>query len=87
MLLDWLRPRHRSIRGWPAVSTAGAILKREGLVQARWKRSPQMHPGVVDPYTEIPNDLWTADFKGQFRTQTRCTAIRSPSRTCTRDSS
>lgn len=69
MLLDWLRPRHREIRGWPAVSTAGAILKREGLVQARRKRSPRTHPGVVDPFTEVPNDLWTADFKGQFRTQ------------------
>jgi len=69
MLLNWLRPRHREIRLWPAVSTAGAILKREGLVQPRRKRSPRTHPGVVDPITAVPNDLWTADFKGQFRTQ------------------
>lgn len=26
---------------------------------------------VVDPITAVPNDLWTADFKGQFRTQDR----------------
>lgn len=69
MLLNWLRPRHRAIREWPAVSTAGAILKREGLVQPRRRRSPRTHPGVVDPITAVPNDLWTADFKGQFRTQ------------------
>ena len=69
MLLNWLRPRHREILQWPAVSTAGAILKREGLVPPRRKRSPRTHPGVVDPITDVPNDLWTADFKGQFRTQ------------------
>ena len=45
MLLNWLRPRHREIRQWPAVSTAGAILKREGLVQPRRNRSPRTHPG------------------------------------------
>ena len=27
-----------------------------------------MHPGVVRPVADAPNDLWTADFKGQFRT-------------------
>jgi len=69
MLLHWLKPRHREIRHWPAVSTAGGILKREGLVQAKRKRSPRTHPGVVDPITDVPNDLWTADVKGQFRTQ------------------
>jgi putative transposase len=71
LLLEWLRRRHRDIRAWPAVSTAGAILKREGLVKPRRKRSPRTHPGVVDPITAVPNDLWTADFKGQFRTQDR----------------
>lgn len=69
MLLNWLKPRYRKIRHWPAASTAGGILKREGLVQAKWKRSPRTHPGVVDPITDVPNDLWTADFTGQFRTQ------------------
>ena len=69
MLLHWLKPRHREIRHWPAVSTAGGILKREGLVQAKRKRSPRTHPGVVDPITDVPNDLWTADFKGQFQKQ------------------
>ena len=71
LLLDWLRPRHPGIRHWPAASTAGALLKREGLVLPRRRRRPTTHPGVVDPITAVPNDLWTADFKGQFRTQDR----------------
>lgn len=71
LLLDWLRPRHPRIHTWPAASTAGALLKREGLVPPRRRRRPTTHPGVVDPVTAVPNDLWTADFKGQFRTQDR----------------
>ena len=71
LLLDWLRPRHPRIHAWPATSTAGALLKREGLVAPRRRRRPSTHPGVVDPITTAPNDLWTCDFKGQFRTQDR----------------
>ena len=67
-LLDWLRPRHPR-RVWPAVSTAGDLLAREGLVSTRRRRRPHQHPGVVPPTTHHPNDLWTADFKGQFPTQ------------------
>ncbi len=71
LLLDWLRPRHPRMHDWPATSTAGALLKREGLVGPRRRRRPSTHPGVVDPVTIAPNDLWTCDFKGQFRTQDR----------------
>jgi putative transposase len=54
---------------WPAVSTVGALLRREGLVIARRKRRR------VDPYTAPfasatePNSVWCADFKGWARTQ------------------
>ena len=34
----------------------------------RRRRRTPIHPGVVRPVTAAPNDLWTADFKGQFRT-------------------
>src|SRR5574337_708745 len=70
-LLDWLAPRHREIASsaWPAVSTVGDLLAREGLVKQRRRRRPRQHPGVVPPVTSAPNDLWTADFKGQFPTQ------------------
>lgn len=70
-LLDWLAPRHPAIDAaeWPAVSTAGDPLAREGLVKQRRRRRPHQHPGVVPPTTAAPNDLWTTDCKEQFPTQ------------------
>ncbi len=67
-LLDYLSEREPDVQ-WPAVSTAGDLLARRGLVQKRRRRRPHLHPGVVPPTTAEPNDLWTADFKGQFRTR------------------
>lgn len=67
-LLDWLRPRHCGVV-WPAASTAGALLKRRGLVRPRRRRRAPVHPGAVPIATREPNDLWTLDFKGQFRTR------------------
>lgn len=53
----------------PAASTAGEILKRHGLIVARKPRARHRHPGR--PYVEMraPNDVWTADFKGEFLTR------------------
>lgn len=70
-LLDWLAPRHAEldVNEWPAISTAGDLLAREGLVKKRRRRRPHQHPGVVAPITAAPNDLWTTDFKGQFPTR------------------
>jgi transposase InsO family protein len=67
-LLAWLRPRQPAL-DWPAVSTAGDLLARRGLVKKRRRRRHYQHPGVVPPTTTQPNDLWTADFKGHFRTR------------------
>jgi transposase InsO family protein len=67
-LLDWLRPRHPSV-ALPAISTAGDLLARRGLVKHRRRRRHYSHPGVVPATTTQPNDLWTADFKGHFRTR------------------
>jgi len=68
-LLKVLQTRHAAIRRWPAASTAADLLARRGLVhKRRQRRPPSQHPGVVPPHTTAPNDLWTADFKGQFRT-------------------
>ena len=53
---------------WPAASTVADLLARRGLVHKRPRRRPHRHPGVVPIATNEPNDLWTADFKGQFRT-------------------
>jgi putative transposase len=55
-------------RVWPAASTIGSLLKREGLVVARRQRRR------TAPYTEPlghadgSNRVWCADFKGWFRT-------------------
>ena len=68
-LLHYLAPRHPRVATWPAVSTVADLLKRHGLVAKRRRRRPVVHPGAVPIHTAAPNDLWTADFKGQFRTQ------------------
>ena len=67
-LLDWLARRRPELPR-PAASTAGDLLARRGLVKRRRRRRPITHPGVVPPTTAEPNDLWTIDFKGQFRTR------------------
>ena len=54
---------------WPAVSTAGDILRREGLVTPRRRRRKHVHPGRPTLDAASPNDLWSIDFKGQFRTK------------------
>lgn len=53
---------------WPAASTVGDLLKREGLVEARQRRrSGERHkPALIEP--SAPNVSWAADFKGWFRT-------------------
>ena len=67
-LLAWLRPRYPGVE-LPAVSTAGDLLAHRGLVTRRRRRRHYLHPGVVPALTTQPNDLWTADFKGHFRTR------------------
>jgi transposase InsO family protein len=52
----------------PATSTVGDLLVRRELVKKR-RRRRHVHPGVVPAVTHEPNDLWTADFKGQFKTR------------------
>jgi transposase InsO family protein len=67
-LLHWLK-RQQPELALPAPSTAGDLLARRGLVMRRRRRRHYTHPGVVPPTTAQPNDLWTADFKGHFRTR------------------
>jgi len=53
---------------WPAASTVGALLKREGLAIPR--RKVRKIPLYTHPFEQVsaPNELWCADFKGWFRT-------------------
>ncbi len=53
---------------WPAASTIGDILGREGLIKPRPKRRLKAMPSrlpLIEP--QAPNELWTIDFKGQFQ--------------------
>lgn len=68
-LVQYLTPRHACVRAWPAISTVADLLKRHALVRPRRRRRPIVHPGTVPIHTTAPNDSWTADFKGQFRTR------------------
>jgi putative transposase len=56
-------------KSWPAASTIGAMLAREGLVIPRKKR--RRTPPYTEPFAsaDAPNRVWCADFKGWFQTQ------------------
>ena len=64
-LLAYLGRRHPGLV-LPACGTAGAILKRHGLVERRVRRRRPVHPGRVPLRADQPGDDWCADFKGQF---------------------
>jgi putative transposase len=53
---------------WPARSTVCDILSRNGFVPKRRKRRSIGHPGKPIRHIGAPNDVWSADFKGQFKT-------------------
>ena len=54
---------------WPAASTIGEILERHNLVTPRKRRRrtpPRTQPLAL---ADVPNRIWSADFKGQFELQ------------------
>jgi transposase InsO family protein len=64
-VLDYLRANGPELK-WPADSTAGAILKRVGLVKRRVKRHHVSPYGEPFGDCQAPNQIWSADFKGDF---------------------
>jgi putative transposase len=66
-LLSILQKRHPS---WPlpARSTVCDILRRNGLVPKTRHRRHIGHPGKPTSQILAPNDVWSADFKGHFKT-------------------
>jgi putative transposase len=66
-LLAWLARRDAST-AWPASSTACALLQRAGM--GRTRRARRTMPSRLLRLTTptAPNDLWTVDYKGEFRT-------------------
>lgn len=63
---SWLADRHPA-QVWPAQSTIGALLQSKGLTVPRKRRQ---HVPMSAPLSHCshPNDVWSVDFKGCFRT-------------------
>ena len=61
---------HKRHPDWdlPHRSTTCEILKRHGLVPKSPKRRRIGHPGKPSSSILGPNEVWSADFKGQFKT-------------------
>ena len=51
----------------PAVSTVHAVLDRHGLVKRRGRRRRNKATGTALSLGRQPNDLWCADYKGEFK--------------------
>ena len=67
-LLAVLSRREPSVT-WPARSTVCDLLKDRGLIESRGRRhrAPAPARSPLTPATS-PNEVWTTDFKGEFRT-------------------
>lgn len=65
-ILAWLQRRHPELV-LPAASTVGDLYRREHLVEPRKRQRKWSHPGRTQVGVSGPNDLWTIDFKGEFR--------------------
>jgi putative transposase len=63
-ILELLTRRYSDIHR-PAISTVHAVLDRHGLVKHRKGRRNKA-TGTVLSDSEQPNDLWCADYKGEF---------------------
>lgn len=61
--------RRRPLDAWPARSTVCDLLKARGLVEPHRRHARQPPPTPV-AFASVtgPNDVWTTDFKGEFRT-------------------
>jgi len=65
-LRAWLEAQHPGLK-LPAASTIGDFLARRGLVDMRRRRRVVTpHPAPLTS-PQAANDVWCADFKGQFR--------------------
>lgn len=70
---DWGAPkirekilrRHPEVKA-PAISTIHAVLDRHGLVKSALRRKRYKAEGTALTDVKEPNDLWCADYKGEF---------------------
>ncbi len=66
-LLSSLSTRHPRWP-WPARSPVCDLLSRHGLVPKQRQRRAIGHPGPPTSSMNAPHDVWSADFKGHFKT-------------------
>ena len=62
--------RKRPEMSWPAASTIGELLRREGMVKTSRRNKNKNIGKPLDSGLTLaaaPNDVWTTDFKGEFR--------------------
>ncbi|MBI4979048.1 MAG: transposase [Spirochaetes bacterium] len=62
-----LKRKHPELQ-FPAPSTVADIFRREGLSERRRRRVKRMHPGCPAASATHCNEIWTADYKGEFKT-------------------
>lgn len=67
-LLDLYSNQHPGL-ALPSISRVANLFHRHGLISPKRRRRSWDHPGKPTLLPTGPNELWTADFKGQFRTQ------------------
>jgi transposase InsO family protein len=65
-LLAQLRRRHGQMK-LPSRSTIYALLDRHGLVNKNKRKRTHKGQGTLISETNKPNELWCADYKGEFR--------------------
>lgn len=67
--LQWYLQRAYPLGPWPAVRTIGRWLASAGLTRRRRRRALAGPVVRLSPaHAAAPNEVWTADFKGWFRT-------------------
>ena len=66
-LLRVLSRREPAVQ-WPALSTTSDLLKRHGLIGPKRRRRHPGHPGKPETSMTAANDVWCADYKGEFKT-------------------
>lgn len=67
-LIPYLSRKHPGIDSWPALSTVGQILQRHHLTNPKRPRPTAPRAAAPSLMAREPNDVWSMDFKGQFRT-------------------
>lgn len=67
---DKMLKKHPDVR-IPAISTIHAVLDRHGLVKSELRKKRYKAEGTPLIHVQNPNDLWCADYKGEFMTADR----------------